>query len=231
MIRTISRTALRVYALALLLVTSGPVFADEAGCTAARYKALGKYRKCQGRVDVTQDGAYVEGYLRCREKYAAAYDRMAGRFSGTTCEGPRFVDNGDGTVTDNLTRLVWESKTDDGGPHELFNRYGWSADDELDADGTIFSDLLAGMNSGCFAEHCDWRVPTMDELQTILHPAGCSSDPCVADPLLLPMLSSPYVSATEGPFWNSGIGFDDGDGYALPKSSGPWSYRVVRGGL
>jgi hypothetical protein len=38
----------------------------------------------------------------------------------------RFVDNGDGTVTDTRTGLMWEQKTDDGSIHDKDNVYTWS---------------------------------------------------------------------------------------------------------
>jgi hypothetical protein len=45
---------------------------------------------------------------------------------------PRFVDNGDGTVTDNQTGLQWEKKTTAVGsvanladPHDVDNAYTW----------------------------------------------------------------------------------------------------------
>jgi hypothetical protein len=34
-------------------------------------------------------------------------------------EAQRYVDNGDGTVTDNTTHLMWEKKTTDGSVHDL----------------------------------------------------------------------------------------------------------------
>jgi hypothetical protein len=35
----------------------------------------------------------------------------------------RYQDNGDGTVTDKNTGLVWEKKSDDGGIHDMDNLY------------------------------------------------------------------------------------------------------------
>jgi len=40
--------------------------------------------------------------------------------------GPRFVDNGDGTVTDRLTALTWEKKSDDGSLHDQDLRLPWA---------------------------------------------------------------------------------------------------------
>jgi hypothetical protein len=36
-----------------------------------------------------------------------------------------YTDNGDGTITDNVTGLMWEKKSDDGGIHDKDNMYTW----------------------------------------------------------------------------------------------------------
>ena len=36
-----------------------------------------------------------------------------------------YTDNGDGTITDNNTKLMWEKKSDDGGLHDKDNTYVW----------------------------------------------------------------------------------------------------------
>jgi len=114
---------------------------------------------------------------------------------------PRYVDNGDGTVTDNLTGLMWEEQTTAcGGEVTCYtNLYTWSASGTA-ADGTLFTTFLSRLNGGnyyspsaahdvspflydsCFANHCDWRIPTAPELKTIveLTASGCSSgSPCI----------------------------------------------------
>lgn len=138
--------------------------------------------------------------------------------SGTwTCQSqlPRYVVNGDGTVTDNLTGLMWELKT--GTPsgglctgstsaiHDVNNCYTWSSTGTA-ADGTLFTAFLATLNGGdyyspstgqdvgtgvaasCFINRCDWRIPAIAELQTIieLSAPGCNAgSPCI-DPVFAP---------------------------------------------
>jgi hypothetical protein len=69
--------------------------------------------------------------------------------------------------------------------------------------------------SGCFAGHCDWRLPTSAELQTILlAPFPCGTNPCI-DPIFGPTQSFDYWSATTfagNPLsaWN--VTFSDGRG-------------------
>jgi hypothetical protein len=94
---------------------------------------------------------------------------------------PRYVDNGDGTVTDRRTCLVWEQKTGTydrsfidcstttcSDPHEVDNLYEWCLDAEDDfscdnpgnpPDGGAFTDLLDKLNTASFAGHSDWRLP------------------------------------------------------------------------
>src|SRR5262249_7879384 len=43
-----------------------------------------------------------------------------------TQTGDRFVDNGDGTITDTETGLIWEKKDRGGGLHDATARYPWA---------------------------------------------------------------------------------------------------------
>jgi len=117
---------------------------------------------------------------------------------------PRFVDNGDGTVTDNVTGLQWEKKTDDGGVHDVDNTYTWtSSGSPYPPDGTAFTVFLANLNTEpCFAGHCDWRLPKVNrdgdpaELETILlAPYPCGTSPCI-DPIFGTTAPAYYWSAT-----------------------------------
>ena len=97
-------------------------------------------------------------------------------------------------------------------PHDVANAYEWS-NVSPDPNGNAFTDFLAKLNdssqpatwsssssgsvgtqaTGCFADHCDWRLPNVVEIQTIL---DCSlGAPCI-DPLFGPTASSFYWSAS-----------------------------------
>jgi hypothetical protein len=71
-----------------------------------------------------------------------------------------YVDNGDGTISDLKTGLQWEKLSWDGSIHDRINQFSWS-------DATAYK--IAGLNAIAFAGHTDWRLPNVNELQTILH--------------------------------------------------------------
>ncbi|WP_457671444.1 Lcl domain-containing protein [Thiolapillus sp.] len=76
-------------------------------------------------------------------------------------------------VKDNITGLVWEVKTTDGGIHDKDNTYRWGG---LTAQGsgygTYYNDwdvLVNGSNSEQLCGFNDWRVPTRQELQGLVN--------------------------------------------------------------
>jgi len=134
-----------------------------------------------------------------------------------TCQS-RYVDHGDYTVTDNQTGLMWEKKYDPSALiicqigdsscppvppdpiHNINNTYFWSASGTA-PDGTLFTRFLAALNldqssntrTTCFANHCDWRVSNIVELQTIV--AFCSGPACI-DPVFGPTQPAGYWSSS-----------------------------------
>jgi hypothetical protein len=75
-----------------------------------------------------------------------------------------YLDNGDGTITDLNTGLMWEKKSDDGGIHDKDNRYVWSGNG---SEETIW-DWLDDLNAAAFAGQRDWRIPDVRELESLL---------------------------------------------------------------
>jgi hypothetical protein len=76
---------------------------------------------------------------------------------------PRFVNNGDGTVTDNETQLMWKE-----------------SDSYLDLDKWVSwgeaKSYILGVNQDRYAGCVDWRMPTRKEVQTIFDPSNPVTD-------------------------------------------------------
>ena len=100
---------------------------------------------------------------------------------------PDLTDNGDGTVSDNLTSLIWEQKTEGNEP-----------------DNFTYDDALAYCDDLTLAGNSDWRVSTREEYSTILNYADVS-----------PSLDTDYfpyfLSTGTNPayYWTSSEYFDD----------------------
>ena len=77
---------------------------------------------------------------------------------GVAWPNPRFTDNGDGTVTDNLTGLIWLKNAN------CFGEKTW--EDALSAANTL-NNGECGLSDGS-AEH-DWRLPNLRELQSLIN--------------------------------------------------------------
>ncbi|MEB2283571.1 MAG: hypothetical protein B6D46_14985 [Polyangiaceae bacterium UTPRO1] len=147
-----------------------------------------------------------------------------------------YTDNGDGTVTDNVTKLMWEKLSDDGGIHDKDNSYTWAE---------AFAVKVATLNSGGgFAGHTDWRVPNVKELQSIVNYEN--SNPAVSPAFNTDCTASCTVltcSCTmSGLHWSSStlaptpasawyVFFNDGGVGAIVYSKTNYGFvRAVRGG-
>jgi hypothetical protein len=78
--------------------------------------------------------------------------------AGIEWPDPRFTDNGDGTVTDNLTQLIWLKNAD------CFGLKDWY---------TAIEDCNTLDNGECGLSDCsvegDWRLPNIKEFQSLFH--------------------------------------------------------------
>jgi len=157
-----------------------------------------------------------------------------------------YVDNGDGTITDTKTGLMWEKKDQSGGIHDYGTTYTWSGPSyggTNGMDGTITTTFLATLNGGGgFAGHTDWRIPNQNELLSLvnyqnLSPAvntalttGCAAT-CQVTTCSCTKSLGYWSSTTSQQFPNQArfVTFLDGSAGAGNKSLGGY-VRAVRGG-
>ncbi len=213
----------------------------EQTCRKGRYTAAAKYSACQQKAlakyfgGASLDDTVQAALSKCRVKYAQTWPKLQAKASGTgvTCDNSRYDTTSAGTVIDRLTGLQWEKKTDDATVHDRDNAYTWADTLPLSrSDGSAFTSFLAELNGECFAGQCDWRLPTIYELQTILlQPYPCTTSPCF-DQAVFGSTAAIYWSATTLgglPFvwfvnFNNGIVYFDAGNATFVASA-------VRGGL
>jgi len=146
-----------------------------------------------------------------------------------------YIDNGDGTISDLITNLMWEKKSADGSIHDQSNTYIWA---------DAFSSFIGGLNAGTgFAGHTDWRLPNVKELQSILNyenvglavstpftancGAGCSVTTCSCTQSNFYWSATTYASGPGGAWW---VFFSNGDVGTSGKVSN-FYVRAVRSGV
>jgi len=128
-----------------------------------------------------------------------------------------FIDNGDGTVTDDATGLMWEQATD--------------------STTKTWEEALLYCEGLVLAGYTDWRPPNIKELRSLVDYGAYA--PAIDAAYFPDTVSSVYWSSTTRGHQSQAalyIGFTDGDDYVYPSSNDTitktdyYYVRAVRGG-
>ena len=221
-----TRLPLAAVGCATLLWAATALGDAQENCDRARVGAWRTYLSCLYTI-VAKDyaGAVADSFIeeaafaRCRHAYFRKWrlwqnPRRRPSLKGSTCIGTRFTDDGNQTVTDKLSALVWEKKDNldnapnYSDPHDADNHYTWSTGSPYNENGTAFTDFLGMLNSATgFAGSNGWRLPTFVELQTTVLDFACKGEllsdtcTCLSDPCVDPAFDAPNTSYDA--YWSS----------------------------
>ena len=81
--------------------------------------------------------------------------------AGVAWPSPRFADNGDNTVTDNLTGLMWTQDGNAPGPFACSPAINKTWQEALD--------YVACLNTNNYLGYNDWRLPNINELESLIN--------------------------------------------------------------
>lgn len=96
------------------------------------------------------------------------------KLAGVAWPAPRFTDNGNGTVGDNLTGLIWSRHAN---APDLALGANVCPNAESDMTWQQALDFIACLNTISFAGFADWRLPNVNELESMVNAE--SADPSV----------------------------------------------------
>ena len=127
----------------------------------------------------------------------------------TQASAIKYVDNGNGTVTDTSSSLIWQQAT-------APNTYNWDQ-------------AISYCESLSFAGYTDWRLPTLNELNTLVD--STQTPPTINHMFFPGTVSSVYWSSTTSatPNYAGGVDFSHG-GTSYNEKFYTFYVRAVRGG-
>jgi len=239
----------------LCAATAFAATTPQQNCDKARLTAWKLFQTCVENTVATRAGGasrdFQATFARCRHTYFKRWStfQQSRSLLTSTCIGTRVTDNGDGTVTDNLSGLVWEKKTNadstpnPGDANDADNTYTWSTGAPYKGTGSVFTSYLSSVNGAGFAAANNWRLPTLAELQSILrdYPCAMASGTPTCTCASSTCIDATFGSTMANAYWciTSFIGdashawqvsFQNGDAIDNAKVSSDF-VRGVRGGL
>jgi hypothetical protein len=112
-------------------------------------------------VDTAQITCYDDsGAISCPDPGEPFY----GQDAQHTANAPSYTDNSDGTITDNITGLMWQQSPDTNGDGDI------DADDKL-----TYDEAVASAGTLSLGGYTDWRLPTIKELYSLIDFRGTRS--------------------------------------------------------
>ena len=133
--------------------------------------------------------------------------------AAVTSSDKRFIDNGDGTITDTRTGLMWMKKD------SYLHAGHW-------IDWFQAFDYVKKLNEERFADYIDWKLPSIEQLQTLFEPDKFNSAQRGSemnmhmDPIFAKEGSGSLWAAEANGRYNAfGVVFNTGDRFSSSKKS------------
>jgi hypothetical protein len=172
-------------------------------------------RAVRGAITASTAGVLKTGQTKCWDSAGTEITCTGTGQDGEFQKGVAlsYTDNGDGTITDNATRLMWEKlgnldfTANFSDPHDVDNNtYTWAQAFQKIAD----------LNTANFAGYSDWRLPNIMELESLIYYGRVTS-----------RLPGPEIPAVDSAFDNGTDSFTRSNGYTSSTTSlslPSWAY-------
>ncbi len=211
---------LLVIVVSVAVVTSALADVTEhQKCQKAKILARGKWKSCRSGQRAKIVVGKTGDFTKCNATLAAKLVSAEKNLPADETWICTWIDNGDGTVSDLDTGLMWEKKNAQDGvanfanPHDFDNAYYYG-----DANGNIVGSSFLGLLNGQtsfdtpiepgFAGYRDWRLPYVSELLSIVDttvsygpslPCGSADyTPCIRQSVFGPTVMC-FSQTTSGP--------------------------------
>ncbi len=176
---------MKMIAIALILMSL-------TGCKGASSSSKNSSDGGDSNADYNAEYAVVDtGQIACYDDIAeincpTTDETFYGQDAQYSGNQPDYSDNGDGTVTDNVTGLTWTQSPDLDGDGDI------DVDDKLTfAEAQTYADTT--LNAQNYGGYSDWRLPSMKELYSLMDFRGTDPIPTSTDTSqLTPFIDTDY---------------------------------------